>query len=1095
MAQELPFTFRIFDDPNTGQDVLSAPGVLTPAQFDMRYAAETPDPQLSSLGWRTATGAMLTGWSNYGSFVDRAEFRILSGGKVIAVLPAELGRSASYNGALPDGSHYVLRVYDGRGRFDETSPKGIVENAPAPGQILAAAAGNELDRQRIRLSGRAIVADGSGIGDGQQVLFAGQLVTVRADGRFENVQIVPEGSRVLNLVVINAQGQVLTTYRQPVDVTDEDNFRVGIADITFGRNNVSGPIASIAGVSGDRFSGDFYTNARLAFYVREHTRSGWKVTASADTGEGPVDQLFDNFMASDPNSFLRRLDPSTFYPVYGDDSTAVNDAPTDGKFYLHAERDGTSLLWGSFKTTPPETHFTNFSRALYGARLSFSGLSDAAGDNRVEAELFAAEPGTVQAQEEFRGVGGSIYFLRNRDVLRGSEQVWVEVRDTTTGVLISRTPLNAGQDYEVNAIQGRIQLTSPLASSLAGSGLVGGATGGDPQYLVMRYEYAPTVSATGDTVVGGTATIKAGERLTFGASVIDQQNGAADQTLGGLTARYEIGENSAFDLELARSNDAGVTAYRSLDGGFTFASVPGGAGTLANAARVALSLDLADAGLGQGHANLYWQNRDAGFSGPGSQTNEDVQQFGADIGVQMTARSDLRFILDSSDAASQTHHAAELNLGYQLSEPWTLGFGLKIDDLTTNIANASATLSGTGTRLDGVLRADYDPGLNWTAYGYAQGTLNATGTRARNDRAGLGGTYTVSDRFTLEGEVSGGTGGAGARIGATLQVDDRTQTYLSYTLTPDSADNQYPGATGEFTYGGSRRVNDNIYVLAEQTYLHGAGPTGVTNSFGLDISPNDAWVLGAQLEFGRLADPLTGDMERRAVSFSANYSHEKLGYNGVLEYRVDTSTTERTTLAFKNDLSYQVSDEWRFLGKLSALRSTSSDTAIADAEYLELVTGFAYRPVENDRLNALMRYTYLYDNGQNGSTVSLAQRSHVFSADAIYEINSVFSLGGKIGARVGEVRLPGNGWTSSDAILGVIRADVKLRPMWDILGEYRLLTSSGASARTGAVAGVYRRVNENMRVGLGYSAVNFSDDLTNQDYSSEGLFLNIVGKF
>ncbi len=86
--------------------------------------------------------------------------------------------------------------------------------------------------------------------------------------------------------------------------------------------------------------------------------------------------------------------------------------------------------------------------------------------------------------------------------------------------------------------------------------------------------------------------------------------------------------------------------------------------------------------------------------------------------------------------------------------------------------------------------------------------------------------------------------------------------------------------------------------------------------------------------------------------------------------------------------------------------------------------------------------------------------------------------------------------TASSTFLAIIRADIKLRPKWDILGEYRFLSTPDANSdQAGALVGIYRRFNENLRAGIGYNATDFSDDLTNQSYSSEGLFFNAIGKF
>ncbi|MGB5557732.1 MAG: hypothetical protein WBN04_06945, partial [Paracoccaceae bacterium] len=911
------------------------------------------------------------------------------------------------------------------------------------------------------------------------------------------------GDRIIDLKVLDTDGRVLTSYVQPVSVADEDFFYVGIADVTLSKGSTDGSIAALTPEDRERFGGDVMVDGRLAFYLRGKVRGDWLMTAAADTGEGPVEDLFNNFLDRDARSYLRRLDPEEYYPVYGDDSTAVNDAPTDGKFYVQLKREGAELLWGNFRTTQPGTHLTNFTRSLYGARAQYSTGVMENGEPRVRAELFAADPGTVQAQEEFRGTGGSLYYLRNRDILQGSQEIWVEVRDRNTGVLLSRRQLAPLEDYSINVIQGRLQLNTPLSSTAASGTLVGGATtGGDPQYLVVRYEYSPTLTAPDTKVLGGSADYWVSEQLRVGVNALRQQDGGDEQTLGGVNATYLLSDRSSIELEAARSRDVGVTVYQSLDGGFNFTARPGGTGEEAGAGRVALSLDLADAGLGEGRLALQWQRREAGFSGPGVQTDEDVTQMGLDLTTQLTARTDLRFVLEETDKQSQTERSGEVDIGYQVNDALKLGFGLLVDDVTTRTANASNTLSTNGRRLDGVLRADYAPGDDWSVYGYVQGTLDKDGSRADNNRVGVGGNVALGERLTFGGEVSSGTGGFGARISAGLQVDDRTRTYLSYEMSPDSEDNTERGQIGQFTYGGTRQVNDHVYVLAEQTYHHGDGPVGFVNSFGLDYSPIDSWVFGFRGEAGDLADPVTGDLKRRAVSLSATYSLEKVRYSGILEYRLDDGDERRKTWAMRNSLAYQVSDDWRFLGRLGVSMSDTDAAGVEDTEFVEFVSGFAYRPVENDKLNALFRYTYLYDTaspgqvGSDGASVEFAQRSHVLSVDAIYELNNTLSLGGKFGMRLGEVRPTGGDWIGSNAYLGIIRADVRLRPKWDVLGEYRVLdTPAAGSSQDGVLVAVYRRLNENFRIGIGYNATDFSSDLTDQSYSAKGPFLNIIGKF
>ena len=68
----------------------------------------------------------------------------------------------------------------------------------------------------------------------------------------------------------------------------------------------------------------------------------------------------------------------------------------------------------------------------------------------------AAEPGTVASRDEFRGTGGSLYYLRNQDILTGSERLRIELRDKDSGLVTAVTDLQPSVDYDIDYLQGRI---------------------------------------------------------------------------------------------------------------------------------------------------------------------------------------------------------------------------------------------------------------------------------------------------------------------------------------------------------------------------------------------------------------------------------------------------------------------------------------------------------------------------------------------------------------------------------------------------------------------------------------------------------------
>ena len=63
-------------------------------------------------------------------------------------------------------------------------------------------------------------------------------------------------------------------------------------------------------------------------------------------------------------------------------------------------------------------------------------------------------------------------------------------------------------------------------------------------------------------------------------------------------------------------------------------------------------------------------------------------------------------------------------------------------------------------------------------------------------------------------------------------------------------------------------------------------------------------------------------------------------------------------------------------------------------------------------------------------------------------------------------------------------------------GEYRLLSQKQADDRMhGALLELAKNLNKNIQIGLGYNFSKFNDDLARLDYTSQGPFIRITGKF
>jgi hypothetical protein len=164
----------------------------------------------------------------------------------------------------------------------------------------------------------------------------------------------------------------------------------------------------------------------------------------------------------------------------------------------------------------------------------------------------------------------------------------------------------------------------------------------------------------------------------------------------------------------------------------------------------------------------------------------------------------------------------------------------------------------------------------------------------------------------------------------------------------------------------------------------------------------------------------------------------------------------------------------------------------------------AWRPVTNDKLNALFKYTWFYELPSPGQLApgsdriaDFAQASHIVSVDTIYDLVPWLSIGAKYGLRIGrlkDARLDGR-WFDSRAQLYILRADLHLVKEWDAVIEGRSLSATEADdRRIGALVGVYRHLGERVKVGVGYNFTDYSDDLTDVSYENRGWFFNIIGE-
>ncbi|MCK4705552.1 MAG: flagellar motor protein MotB, partial [Gammaproteobacteria bacterium] len=632
-----------------------------------------------------------------------------------------------------------------------------------------------------------------------------------------------------------------------------------------------------------------------------------------------------------------------------------------------------------------------------------------------------------------------------------SDRVRIEIRDKDSGMVVGVKNLRAVLDYDIDYLQGRIMLSESLSGNVSNDMLISnGGSSGDQGNLVVRYEYTPGFDKFDGIVNGGRMhawfadMVKVG--ITGTATIDDDSEG-----LAGIDITLRKTVDTWLKVQTASSVGQGPETLLSNDGGFDFTTVTqpigGSLDAKADANRIDISLALDELfDETKGKFTAYTQELEAGYAAPGIVALSNTKHAGGALSMPVIDGVQLKLKLDkkAQDQGLKTS-ANEINVDYVVDDFWKASFGYRQDERVDESPAVPLTQK-EGKRNDIILKAEYDSKEKWSSYLFTQNTVSKNGNREENSRTGVGGAYRTSDQFKLNGEISAGDLGAAAKLGTEYLYNDRNTLYANYSLDNERSDNGLSSRRGNMVTGVRSQYSDSASVYVEEKYTHGDVPTGLTNTLGVDLTPNDKWNFGARIDVGSLQDNNTGAItSRNAYGVDVGYGFESIKLASALEFRVDetenpdATTSERTTWLTKTSLKYQFSPSWRFITKLNHSESESTQGEFYSGNFTEAVLGYGYRPVMNDRLNALVKYTYFYNLPTadqvtiENTAVDFIQKSNIMSLDMTYDLTRDWSLGGKYGYRAGEIAYDRVApvFFKNNAHLYVLRADWHLVNKWD----------------------------------------------------------------
>ena len=276
------------------------------------------------------TSVSFNNYSNYLAYIDRWEVSIYNDSDIDLIYPIKKISGDRNNfleihefnldaeTEIDDSLWYVLRVYDAKGRMDETIPKHLavisdelagIEPLTEEEKILirnSLIGKNSLNNQRIPIHGSRVRLNGSGINENYVLRIDDLDIPISDKGTFAIEQHLPMGAHTFDVNISDGADDA-TSRNLSVDVTGKHFFMVGLANLTVGENSLSGSVEALG--DDDHFDEDVWVDGRVAFYLKGKVKGKYLITAQLDTTEDELRNLGDRLQAEDPSSVFRKLDP------------------------------------------------------------------------------------------------------------------------------------------------------------------------------------------------------------------------------------------------------------------------------------------------------------------------------------------------------------------------------------------------------------------------------------------------------------------------------------------------------------------------------------------------------------------------------------------------------------------------------------------------------------------------------------------------------------------------------------------------------------------------------------------------------------------
>lgn len=1069
---------------------------------------------------RKETTLKFYNYTNYDYYIKKYEILIYDGNDENLVKPLvvikgdKLKSKESINVSLSkkmvkgNSLIYLLKVYDEKGNYDKTIPRkiNILENSEKVKleKLTEKIEQNDLNntnnlaKQNINIKGAGVSIIGKGFPANKIVEVANKKIKADNNGKFVLENIYPAGDREIEILATDLEDKVYSE-KFKLNIKDSYRFTTGLVDISLGANKVKGNDEITS--SDNEYKKGHYDEGRIAVYHKQKTKD-IKLTVHVDTKDEKIENMFDGLLTRQKENVLSRIDDYQIYDSYGDDSKVKEDVNTQGKVYIKLENEENKVILGNYKTDLNKNYYSNYNRSLYGVYFDHKSLeNNKFGNEKNRMTMFVSEPNTLYNHNEFLGTGGSLYYLDKKDIVSGSAQVWLEIKNKQTNRRISRIKLQEGSDYNIDNFLGRLVLDKPLSqiAKLSDNEVIKNNISGDYNYyLNVDYEYYSYGNDFNNLTYGLSNDYWLNDYLSLGGTYINEDKDSKTYELISANSILKLSENSFLELEVSKSlGDQSLSSSVSLDGGLNFEdrdkSLEKNKGYAYNLKGQLALKDLNDNFDSNDIIETWARIKEKGFSNISEESLVEYENYGIkgkyNISDKILLTSNYEYYKEKTKSSDNLESNSSIGIKNIINDNLDIMTELKYEekemsDPGENDYIGKAALLGIKT--DYKLNDKVDLNLS------AQTQLWKDEKYSSNNLYTLGTDIKLTKDIDIAMSTSTGDRGDYATIKGNYSVNPKHDVYLGYIASKESTENK-----NTLTMGESYKLNDRSKLYHENQFIDSNKGDGASQIYGLNYGVNKYLTLGASYEKGFIEKD-NGNIKRDSISIYSKYDEDNIYLKNKLEYRKDRETKETTEQwGILNKGKYVLNNELTFTGKLNYYFTDFTEKE--DTSFKEFGLGLAYRPINFDRINILANYTYIEDLGTEIQSEDDGEvKAHILSLEGIYEINQKLDFSLKYALRQEKEKIDRiNGvYVNSKNNLFAFKLSYDLVYDYEMFAEYHILRDEiSNNVEDGFILGMYKDFNKNVKLGIGYNFTSYDDNLEILDYKANGWFVNLIGKF